>query len=108
MRDMPDSPEMTLPTSRKLVMKVEPAPRVLLGLGIVTGTAGSMGMLIGGVLIGMDQAGNRDLDGATLPGGITIAGGSAVLAAGIVLAALSGTRVEVVEVADAALGGFRF
>jgi len=108
-REMPDSPSIVLPPSDRLVVKVETAPRVLLGLGVVTGTAGTMGMLVGGLLIGLDQSGNRDLAATTLSGGIILAAGSAVLAAGIVLAALSGTHVEVTELGEALeLGAIRF
>jgi hypothetical protein len=96
-RDMPDSPAMTLPESEALVMKVETAPRVLLGLGVVTSTAGTMGMVVGGLLIGLDQSGNEDVAGTTAPAAITLAVGSAVLSAGIVLTLISGTHVRVDE-----------
>jgi len=97
--DLPDSPTFDLPPSPKgLVLKVEPAPRVLLGLGAVTGTVGGAVMIIGGAIaLGDALGGNSDLEGAALGGGITAAIGSAVLAAGIVLAALSGTRVNIRE-----------
>lgn len=108
-RDMPDSPAMGLPSSEALVMKVETAPRVLLGLGVVTGTAGTMGMVIGGLLIGLDQSGNEDVAGTTVPAAITLAASSVVLSAGIVLTMISGTHVKVTETERAALlGVFRF
>jgi hypothetical protein len=104
-RDMPDSPTMTLPASEALVMKVETAPPVLLGLGVVTGTAGAMGMVIGGLLIGLDQAGNQDVAGTTVPAAITLAASSVVLSAGIVLTLISGTHVHVSEPARSAMRG---
>ncbi len=104
-RDMPDSPPMDLPSSEALVMKVETAPRVLLGLGVVTSTAGTMAMVIGGLLIALDQSGNQDLAGTTGPAAITLAAGSAVLSAGIVLTLISGTHVRVTEPTRSALRG---
>jgi hypothetical protein len=104
-RDMPDSPVMSLPSSEALVMKVETAPRVLLGLGVVTGTAGTMGMVIGGLLIGLDQSGNEDVAGTTVPAAITLAASSVVLSAGIVLTLISGTHVKVTEPTRSALRG---
>lgn len=104
-REMPDSPAMALPSSEALVMKVETAPRVLLGLGVVTSTAGAMGMVIGGLLIGLDQSGNEDVAGTTVPAAITVAGSSVVLSAGIVLALISGTHVKVTEPTRSALRG---
>ncbi len=96
-RDMPDSPAVELPASQRVVIKVETAPPVFPGLGTVISTVGATTMVIGGVLVLADQAGNPELAGTTLGGAITAAAGSAVLAAGLVFVALSGTRVEVLE-----------
>ena len=104
-RDMPDSPPVALPASEALVMKVEPAPRVLLGLGVVTSTVGTMGRVVGGLLIGLDQSGNEDAAGTTVPAAITLAAGSAVLSAGVVLTLISGTHVKVTEPTKSALRG---
>ncbi len=96
--ERPDSPPFSVPdTSRGAIVKVSPAPRVLPGLGVVTSTAGAASMLIGGAVIIGDLAGAPDLQGTAAAGGITIAIGSAILAAGIVMTALSGTHVDIRE-----------
>ncbi|NUP09610.1 MAG: hypothetical protein HOW73_26490 [Polyangiaceae bacterium] len=106
--DMPDSPPFDIPkTSRGAIVRVEPAPPVLPGLGAVTGTVGAAAMVIGGVFVAGDafeDDGLEDIEGdegdfndTALPGGIMIVAGGAVLAAGIVLAALSGTHVQIKE-----------
>lgn len=96
--DLPDSPTFEIPASQRgAIVRVEPGPPVLPGLGVVTGTVGAAAMVIGGAFALGDLLGDEDLAGAALPGGIVVAAGGAVLAAGIVLAALSGTHVDVRE-----------
>lgn len=96
--DLPDSPPFRVPKSERAVVEVRPAAKVLPGLGAVTGTVGAAAMIIGGAFALGDALGdNPDLDGAALPGGLTAAAGGAVLAAGIVMVILSGTRVELHE-----------
>lgn len=96
--ERPDSPPFSVPdTSRGAIVKVSPAPRVLPGLGVITSTVGAASMLIGGAVVIGDVAGAPDLQGTATAGGITIAIGSAILAAGIVMSALSGTHVDVRE-----------
>lgn len=96
--DLPDSPAFEVPrTSRGVNVRVEAGPRVLPGLGVVTSTVGAAVMVVGGAIVLGDVLGDEDFAGAALGGGVTVAIGSAVLAAGIVLAALSGTHVIVQE-----------
>lgn len=96
--DLPDSPTFGVPrTSRGVNVRVETGPKVLPGLGVVTSTVGAAVMVVGGAIVLGDVLGDEDFAGAALGGGITVAIGSAVLAAGIVLAALSGTHVIVQE-----------
>lgn len=94
--DLPDSPAFALaPDRASTVIAVRPAPKVLPGLGGAIGTIGGGAMLAGGAVAAGDWLGSSDLAGAAPSGLITAAIGSAALAAGVVLAALSGTRVDI-------------
>lgn len=94
--DLPDSPAFALPPGTKRArIGVETAPKVLPGLGAVVGTVGGAAMFVGGVVALGDAAGVDDLSGTAVGGVVTVAAGSAVLAAGLVLVGLSGTHVEV-------------
>lgn len=105
--DLPDSPAFSLPPGTKRArIGVETAPKVLPGLGAVVGTVGGAAMLVGGVVSIGDAAGVDDLSGTAVGGLITVAAGSAVLAAGLVLAGLSGTHVEVRRTASGAAIAF--
>jgi hypothetical protein len=92
--EMPDSPPFALGGAPTIELQVSPAPAVLPSLGVVTSVVGGAGMAIGGTFAIVDVAGDSpDFEGAAMPGGLTVLAGSAVLAAGIVMYALSGTRV---------------
>lgn len=96
--DLPDSPAFSVPsTARGVNVRVQVGPKVLPGLGVVTSTVGAAVMVVGGAIVLGDVVGDEDFAGAAPAGGITVAIGSAVLAAGIVLAALSGTHVIIEE-----------
>jgi len=63
-------------------------------------------MVAGGGAAVLDLVGREDFQGALTPGLITALSGAAVLAGGIVCAALGGTRVTVKELASAPMVRF--
>jgi hypothetical protein len=105
--ELPDSPRFVIPpTTRGALVRVQPSRQALVGAGATLGTLGGAGMVVGGVIALADVAGNENFARAAAGGLITVAVGSAVLAGGIVCAALGGTEVDIVELADA--GRVRF
>ena len=96
--DLPDSPRFQVPPSASgIIVEVLPGAKVMPGLAAVTSTVGAAAMLVGGAFALADVAGNRDLEGAALPGAITAVVGGGILAAGLVFVHLSGTHVKLRE-----------
>jgi hypothetical protein len=105
--ELPDSPTFELPeTDRDLLVQVHPSRHELVGAGATLGVLGGGATIAGGGAAVLDLAGNDDFQGALGAGLITAASGLAVVAGGIVCAALSGTSVTLKELAEA--GTFRF
>jgi hypothetical protein len=105
--EMPDSPRFEIPeTDREVIVQVRPAHYELIGAGATLGVLGGGAMIAGGGAALLDVAGREDFQGALGPGLITAAIGGALLAGGIVCAALSGTSVTMKELAT--LGPVRF
>jgi hypothetical protein len=100
--ELPDPPRFELPrTDREVLVQVHPPPHELIGAGATLGVLGGGAMIAGGGAAILDIVGREDFQGALTPGLITVASGAAVLAGGIVCAALGGTRVTVKELAGA-------
>ncbi len=98
--ERPDPPTFALPPSdRTLVVQVHPSSPALVGAGATLGVVGGGALLVGGGVALLDVSGREDFAGTAPSGLITAAIGGAVLAGGIVCAALSGTRVTLKELA---------
>jgi hypothetical protein len=105
--ELPDSPSFEIPeTDRDVIVQVHPSRYELIGAGATLGVLGGGAMIAGGGAALLDVAGREDFQGALGPGLITAAIGGALLAGGIVCAALSGTSVTMKELAT--LGSVRF
>jgi hypothetical protein len=105
--ELPDSPRFELPaTDREVLVQVHPSHVELVGAGATLGAIGGGTIVAGGGAALLDVVGRDDFQGAMAPGLIAAASGGALLAGGIVCAALSGTSVTLKELAEAGLVRF--
>lgn len=105
--ELPDSPSFEIPaTDREILVQAHPSRVALVGAGATLGVLGGGTILAGGGAALLDVAGREDFQGALSPGLIAAASGGALLAGGIVCAALSGTSVTLKELAEAGLVRF--
>jgi hypothetical protein len=89
-----------------VTLRVEPGSAWARWGGITSITLGATTAIVGAVVLGVFAGGSHDADPANglpdyhpslVPGGVTLGVGAAVLAAGIVLVATSGTKVDVLD-----------